>query len=287
VNTQHRRLWGAALAGAMLVCASSARAQPAPTWPWLDSPHGKDTLEDRIAAPEGFTRVAVKQGSFAAFLRRLPLLPAGADVRAFDGRVLNTAHVAVVDLDVGTVDLQQCADSAIRLRAEYLWSRDEKSRIAFHTTSGDRVPYARYQRGEEIAVRGNTVGWRKSTRAQGGPNDRSAFRRYLHDVFMYAGSISLARDTEPVKGEVQAGDMYVVGGSPGHVLVVLDVALHGDERRLLLGEGFMPAQSFHVVPAVDGSTWVTPGADGAISVPTWPAPFARASLRRFTRAAGP
>ena len=250
-------------------------------WPWLDAPHTGDTLEERFVAPSGFARAPVEGGSFAAFLRRLPLLPAGADVRAFDGRVLGTKHAAVVDIDVGTVDLQQCADSAIRLRAEYLWSRDQKGRIAFHTTSGDRVPFSRYERGEEIAVRGNTVGWRKSARTQGGPNDRSVFARYLHDVFMYAGSLSLARDTEPVTGEVQAGDLYVVGGSPGHVLVVLDVAVRGDERRLLLGEGFMPAQSFHVVPAADGSTWVTPSADGAVSVPTWPAPFPHTSLRRF------
>lgn len=249
-------------------------------WPWLEAPHTGDTLETRFAPPEGFTRVDVAKGSFGAFLRRLPLRPEGAPVLAFDGRARSTPHTAVVELDVGAADLQQCADSAIRLHAEFLWSQGAQERIAFHTTSGDRVPFSRYAAGEQIAVRGNHVGWKKSGAAPGA-RDRKAFHRYLDDVFMYAGSLSLAKDTRAVEGEIEPGDLYVVGGSPGHVLVVLDVAARGDERRLLIGEGFMPAQSFHVVPAPDGARWVTPGPDGAVRVPTWPAPFPRSSARRF------
>lgn len=270
------------LCGALLLSALAvgpAHAAPA-TWPWLKAPHAGDTVEQRFQAPEGFERVAVAQGSFGAFLRSLPLMPQGAGVRAFDGRALGTPHVAVVDLDVGSVDLQQCADSAIRLRAEHLWALGQQERVSFHTTSGDAVPFARYARGEQIAVRGNKVGWKKGGAAPG-PKDRGAFRRYLDDVFMYAGSLSLARDTVAVVGEVQPGDLFVVGGSPGHVLVVLDVAARGEERRYLLGEGFMPAQSFHVVPARDGASWVTPEADGAVRVPSWPAPFPRSAARRF------
>lgn len=273
-------------ASALLVSALgavSAHAQGAPTstWPWLTAPHAGDTLEQRFAPPEGFARVDVAKDSFGAFLRRLPLEKNGATIRAFDGRTLGTPHTAVVALDVGSTDLQQCADSAIRLRAEFLWSKGAQDQIAFHTTSGDRVPFSRYAGGEHIAVRGNKVGWKTAGKPPDGARDRAAFHRYLDDVFMYAGSISLARDTSAVLGEVQPGDLLVVGGSPGHVLVVLDVAAKGDERRLLIGEGFMPAQSFHVVPARDGAAWITPDADGAVRVPTWPAPFPRSSLRRF------
>lgn len=255
---------------------------PAP-YPWLTAPHAGDVLEERIAPPEGFARVPVAAGSFGAFLRRLPLVPAREPVRAYDGRALATPHVAVVALDVGARDLQQCADSALRLRAEHLWARGQQRRLAFHATSGDRLPFSRYAGGEQIAVQGNKVRWRAADRgAAVGERNRAALARWLDDVFLYAGSLSLAKDTVAVTGDVAPGDLFVVGGSPGHVLVVLDVATKGAERRLLIGEGFMPAQSFHVVPAPDGSPWVAPAPDGSVSVPTWPAPFPRSSLRRFT-----
>ena len=274
---------GIALVGALLVGAFAvpARAEPQP-WPWLTTPHAGDVLEDRFAAPEGFTRVAVAPNSFGAFLRRLPLLPPGAPVRAFDGRVLGTPHAAVVDLDVGAGDLQQCADSALRLQAEFRWAQGTQQQLGFHATSGDLLPFARYAAGERIAVRGNKVSWRPAAGGAGqGAKDRDTWRRYLDDVFMYAGSISLAKDTVAVAGDVQPGDLFIVGGSPGHVLVVLDVAVRDQERRLLIGEGFMPAQSFHVVPAPSGEPWVTPAPGGAVQVPTWSAPFPRSALRRF------
>lgn len=274
------------LVGALLWGALGASAARAEAWPWLTAPHTGDTLDARLPPPEGFVRVPVEKGSFGEFVRGLPLLPEGAPVRAFDGKALTTPHVAVVDLDVGSADLQQCADSAMRLFAEYQWSRGAAEQIAFHTTSGDRVPFARYAGGERIAVRGNHVGWQKSAaKPPKGKADRDAFRRFLDDVFMYAGSRSLAQDTVAVEGELAPGDLLVVGGSPGHVLVILDVAVRGDvrsdERRYLIGEGFMPAQSFHVVPARDGARWLSPGADGALRVPTWTAPFPRSSARRF------
>lgn len=269
-------LLSALLVGAFAV---AARAQPQP-WPWLKAPHAGDVLEERFPAPEGFARVPVAPDSFGAFLRRLPLLPAGAPVRAFDGRTLGTPHAAVVDIDIGAADLQQCADSAIRLQAEYLWSRGAQQHIRFHTTSGDLLPFSRYAAGERIRVRGNKVGWRTDSAGKG-ERDRDTLYRYLDDVFMYAGSISLSKDTVVVEGDIQPGDLLVVGGSPGHVLMVLDVAARDQERRLLIGEGFMPAQSFHVVPSRSGEPWVTPGPDGSVTVPTWPAPFARSAVRRF------
>jgi hypothetical protein len=268
------------LAAALTLAFVSAAHAQAPSWPWLADGQPRETLEARFAPPEGFARVPLEPGSFGAFLRRLPLLPEGASVRAFDGRTLGTPHVAVVELDVGDRDLQQCADSALRLRAEFLWSKGAQERVAFHTTSGDLVPFARYAHGEALAVRGNKVGWHQGSDA-GGLKDRAAFHRFLDDVFLYAGSLSIARDTEAAAGNVRPGDLFVVGGSPGHVLVVLDVAARGAERRLLIGEGYMPAQNFHVVPSVDGGAWITPGPDGAVRVPTWSAPFPRAALRRF------
>ena len=57
--------------------------------------------------------------SFGAWLRRLPLTPAGTSVLSFRGDViLPSDHenlAALAALDVGASDLQQCADSVVRL----------------------------------------------------------------------------------------------------------------------------------------------------------------------------
>ncbi len=51
----------------------------------------------------------------------------------------------------------------------------------------------------------------------------------------------------------RAGDVLVRGGFPGHAVLLLDVATRGDETFVLVGEGYMPAQSFHVeLGPVDG-----------------------------------
>lgn len=236
------------------------------------------TLEERFAAPEGFARVPVDEGSYAAWLRRLPLLPPGAPLLAYDGRVVSTPHLAVIEVDVGSKDLQQCADSAMRLYAEWRWARGDARDLVFHATSGDPLPWARYAAGERFVAVGNKVRWSKKAAPAG---DRATFRAWLDDVYVYAGSASLHRDTTSVRaGDVRGGDLYVLPGSPGHVVVVLDVAIDAaGRRRFLVGEGFMPAQGFHVVPAPDGSAWHDAGTD--LVVPSWPKPFPASSLRRF------
>jgi hypothetical protein len=237
-----------------------------------------DTVRERFPPPAGFISDVVVAGSFGAYLQALPLLPPGTPVRTFSGALAHAPWAqAVVDLSVGTRDLQQCADSAIRLRAEWLRASSSPSttspRPVFHATSGDPIPWARYVAGERAFAQKNRLVWRSGARAG---DDDEVWAAWLETVFLYAGSLSLAKDTTPVTGSMQAGDLLVLGGSPGHVLVVLDVARDRDGReQWLLGQGFMPAQSFHVIG------WYAPGDDGAVTVPSWKAPFPKSARRRF------
>jgi hypothetical protein len=239
-----------------------------------------DTARERFVAPDGFVRVAVPPDSFGAYLRSLPLRPAGTPVRTHDGRVLAVSWAqAVVDLDTGPHDLQQCADSAIRLYAQYRRARGDVDDLVFHATSGDPLPWRRYAAGERPFVVDNRVRWRPATATTtpaSGAASTTTFRAWLDFVFTYAGSSSLGRDTVLATGPVQPGDLYVLPGFPGHVLVVVDVARdgHGAER-LLIGQGYMPAQDFHLLG------WIAPGPDGTVVVSSWPQPFAATTRRRF------
>jgi hypothetical protein len=71
----------------------------------------------------------------------------------------------------------------------------------------------------------------------------------------------------------------VQGGSPGHVVLILDVAVGpGGEKRALIGQGYTPAQDFHVLRGA-GGPWFRLGED-AVATPYW-SPFPWTGLRRF------
>ena len=80
--------------------------------------------------PAGYRRVAAIDSSFAAWLRGLPIKPGKPKVRLYNGETKGNqdAHHAVLDIDTGERDLQQCADALMRLRAEFLRSRFESAR---------------------------------------------------------------------------------------------------------------------------------------------------------------
>jgi Domain of unknown function (4846) len=216
-------------------------------------------IEETFAPPAGMTRVAVDDGSFGAWLRRLPLRPDGTPVRSFRGAQILSADdprlAAVAELDVGTRDLQQCADSIIRLHAEWMWSRGRAGELAYPLVDGKRV------------------GFHQQT--------REAFRKYLVHVFAYASTLSLDKYAHKIdRAAARPGDFWVMGGSPGHAVLILDIAESKDGRRVaLLGQGFMPAQDFHVLRAPDGSPWFSLDGD-RVETPFWK-PFGWKSLRRL------
>jgi hypothetical protein len=187
---------------------------------------------------------------------------------------------AVVAIDVGTGDLQQCADSVIRLHAEWLFSLGRRDQ-SYRAASGAAMPFARWARGERMVARGPGFEWVPSA----GPDaSHASFRRWLDGVFAFANTGSLARDTDAVsESDLRPGDFVVQPGAPGHAVLVLDLARAADGRRaLLLGQGFMPAQSFQVLrPSAAKGPWfvVEPGAV-ALDTPFW-SPFPWKTLHRF------
>ena len=254
---------------------------------WLEEMEDIDqviSLSERFEPPEGFDRVEVESDSYAKFLRELPTLPDRTTVRAYDGRRLDSPAGAIVALDVGDRDLQQCATTAIRLRAEYLWQAGRHDEIAYHFSSGDRSAGSDWVDGERFVTEGSSVERRDGPQRS---STRTTFREYLDHLFIYAGTMSLRYDAHAVAPQdLQAGDLFVDPGSPGHAVILLDIAESPDGRRAaLVGQGFMPAQELHIVHdttdrVLDDVWFLLPDEDHSdFDTPSWPTFSADQALR--------
>jgi len=149
---------------------------------------------------------------------------------------------------VGDKNLQQCADTAIRLYAEYLYAKKKYDQIAFNFTNGSRVNFQNWVDGFRPVIQGDSIVWEKTALFD---QSYTNFREYLNKVFTYAGSHSLSKELTRVKRvrDIQVGDVYIQGGFPGHVVVVVDLARDEKNDRIifLLAQGFMPAQDIHIM----------------------------------------
>ncbi len=207
------------------------------------------TIKTRIKAPQRFSWISSKAGTFGHYLENFPLKKPGSKILKFDGTPIATQnlHASVFDIDTGSGDLQQCADAIIRLRAEFLKKEGRENEIEFHYTSGHLLRWDDYKNGHRLVVKGNTVSPAVISVADESAN---SFQNYLKNIFTYAGTISINRETTPVtKTEnLQTGDILITAGSPGHVVFITGTARNpAGEKLFLLAQGFMPAQSIHIL----------------------------------------
>ena len=259
---------------------------PASNYPWLRQVPGErpaERLAERFSPPAGYDRLPGANHGFADWLRNLPLRPEGTAVHLHSGhrKPEQGVHVAVVDIDTGRRDLQQCADAVMRLRAEYLFATGCQDAIRFNFTSGDPARWTDWRSGMRPQVNGNQVVWRPGRSTD---DSHANFRKYLDIVFTYAGSASLVRELKRVENpaEVLPGDVFIQGGYPGHAVLVLDVVQNQNgERRFLIGQSYMPAQDFHILknPGNRESAWYPARSSGALITPEWR--FRYEDLHRF------
>lgn len=264
--------------------------EKAPVYPWYKGRlEQAERLCEAIPTPKGYTRQPKAAGSWAAWLRHLPLLPKGSPVMLHNGQAKSYQAGAyrVLDIDIGAQNLQQCADAIMRLRAEYLYSQRQYGQIHFNYTSGHKVAFADWAKGRKPKVAGNSVSFSAPPPNASANYSYDNFRQYLVQVFNYAGTASLEKELKPVPVEdIQAGDVFIQGGFPGHAVLVLDVATNAQGKKIfLLAQSYMPAQSIHVLHNLDHaslsipSPWYSLDFGSTLHTPEWD--FKRASLRRF------
>jgi hypothetical protein len=242
------------------------------------------SLINIIKLPEGYIRKESEKTSFECWLRHLPVNIIDNEVYLYNGdkKYNQNAQFKVIDIDVGNKDLQQCADAVMRLRAEYLYSSGDYDKIHFNYTNGTKIPFSKWSSGYYPSLKGNKVIWTTSA------NDKSykSFRKYMSNIFMYAGTASLEKELKSVTlSEIQAGDILIKGGFPGHAVLVIDVVTNEETRdkSFLIAQSYMPAQSIHILrnPMNDKiSPWYSVNEiEDVIETPEWT--FYSNQLKRF------
>jgi Domain of unknown function (4846) len=221
----------------------------------LSSFNPADNVLTRFPTPAGYMQQKATPGSFAEWLQKLPLEPAGTHTKTYTGDIARTdiETAAVVDISVGKQDLQQCADVVMRLRGEYLYQAKRFNEISFNFVSGFRCDYIHYANGYRYS---NDHWVLKSKKDFSYPT----FMRYMALVFAYAGTLSPEKELHKVTdpNELKAGDVFIHGGSPGHCFIVMDVVENNQHKKqFLLAQSFMPAQNLQVLQYAAGYYWFT------------------------------
>ena len=230
------------------------------------------TVAERFEVPNDFTRITTAEKTFAAYLQNLPLKPIGTRVQYYNGDYkINEVQAAVMDVSVGKRDLQQCADAVIRLRADYFYKKKDFAAINFKLTNGFSVPFEKWIQGYRVAVNGNNCSWILSASEDSGP---TTYQKYLDFIFSYAGTLSLAKSLQgkPI-AQIEIGDVFIRGGSPGHAIIVVDMAVNSVGKKIfLLAQSYMPAQDIHVLKNLEDpslSPWYELPTDNFLQTPEW------------------
>jgi len=230
------------------------------------------------SAKEPVTR-QFPENSWQYFLQHLPVVD--SPVRDYRGKQVRDQYknAGVVPYDVGTKDLQQCADALMRLRAEFLFDQKRYDEIGFHFVSGQYYSFNDYCAGKRPVASGNQV---RFVQGEAARKNHASLRRYLDLVYAYASTISLAREMKPADS-LEVGTVVIYPGSPGHCFIVIDEGVdEKGERVFRLAESYTPAQSIYVLrnPGAEEKTpWQPLPGSGTIHTASYV--FENYKLRKF------
>lgn len=214
----------------------------------LASEHAYPKQIKEIPLPEGYERLQVHETSFGYFLRQ-QTLKSDKTVYLYNGQTKynQTAQYAVLNISIGNKDLQQCADAVMRLRAEYL--KQQHKPICFADNANKKYCWEQYKH----------RGW----------------QAYLETVFGMCGTISLEKELKAKDWKnLDVGDVLIKGGSPGHAVIVIDVARHKISGKFifLLAQSYIPAQDIHVLQNFNNknlSPWYRETSPEKVATPEW------------------
>jgi hypothetical protein len=195
----------------------------------LDAYSQESTVRKSIPVPNGYLRETYPGSSYSNWIQNLPLKPKPV-ILDYRGQTIEPGMYRIWEVVQMPLlfrsDLEQCADFAMRLWAEYHKAAGKLSQLYLFDYNGRKKPYS--QSGK-------------------------TFLQFMKWAFANTNSHSLKSGcTTAAADQIIPGDMFVQNerGGIGHVSVVLDVCHSRQGKKLLLiGYSFMPAQEFHIEKA--------------------------------------
>lgn len=203
------------------------------------------SLSTRIMTPTGYTRTPSEEGSLTEFLRNYALKDDGSKVLLYDGteKEKQTSHMAVFALPLEAKNLQQYADSVMRVYAEYYLKQKQYEKIIFGYSDGFKAEYSKWIEGNRIAVTDSGSKWVKRAEYD---ESYESFQEYMRMVFAYAGIWTMKDESTSVEvAQAQVGDVFFDTSDGGKVVMIVDICENEDGKKAyLLASGGKPAQEF-------------------------------------------
>ena len=237
-----------------------------------------------ISLPPGFNYVVDGDSAYSNWLLDLKLKKSKT-VYLYNGELKSNqdAQYGVLNIDIGKKDMVQCADAAMKLKADHLFEKHLYDQIKFLATSGDEISFESWLKGirwKEQSARLVSYNIHKE-----GSNIQQEYDSFMELVFSYCGTYSLSKQLKAVNDSrsIQPGDVFVYGGFPGHAVTVMAVAKNEEEERIfLLSQGYMPAQDIHILKNyanTDQTPWYKVSGLYPLYTPQWQ--FEKGSLKRW------
>ena len=255
----------------------------------IEGKPAKNTIENpdkkirEIYLPTGFNYVNEGDSAYSNWL--LDLKFKNKPVYLYDGKLKSNqeVHYGVLDIEIGKEDFVQCADAAIKIRADYLFEKNRFADINFIATSGDKIGFENWRKGTRWKAQGNKlVSYTTTRNVTNIKNDYAAFMKL---VYSYCGTYSLSNQLKNVHdlSSLRAGDIFIKGGFPGHAVTVMAVSKNvGGKKIFLLSQGYMPAQDIHILKNYADpnlNPWYVLSDIYPLDTPEWQ--FDKGSLKRW------
>jgi hypothetical protein len=216
-------------------------------------------LKDISPPDSTYSRLPVQPGSFAWWLRTLPLKPPGSPVMRYNGKIHRSAEdstvAAVIDLDMRGRKLEQCMDILIRIYTGYMWQQGRTGEISLPLPGNYWLSWLDWKRGIRPRFNGIRVTLYASAEAD---SSFQNFENYLRLIYSESHTQQFYHNLRKIeRRELQIGDILISKGSKSHAVIIADLVRNEQGELLaLVGHGDTPACEFYIINYRKDNPWV-------------------------------